>query len=754
MSNSPLVDYTQLSPNHSGQRTHAIDRITPHCVVGQLSVETMGGWFAQKSAQCSCNYDIGSDGRVGLVVEQKNRSWCSSSKQNDQRAVTIQCASDKTDPYAINNTVYNKLIELCVDICRRNGKNVLLWFGDKNKTLNYEPKSNEMVITVHRWFAAKACPGDFIYNRLGTIASEVTKRLGGKVEEIKYKVRLTWDNEKSQKGAFVNLEKAKECADANPGYTVFDLSGKGVYTSKGLPSIEGVIAAQNRNKSIAFLATLPDYKGLPASKEDYLNKVAEIAVKLYPYTRILPSVVIAQACLQNGFGVASDAIQLTKRSNLIGQKADLINSTWQDQTVWDGQKFSKKTPEVYNGVPTTITDWFRIFPNYAYSILDYELFLTHVKRTATQYKYREVVGMTDPEKVITTIRNNGYATGVTYITNNMRIINQYGLTKYDQAAFKALQEGSEATIPVVPTPAPATNPTPAENIQYKVGTAISASGVVSNQIGAFVYLEKAKEYCDMAGIGYKVFRMSDKAVVYEVKSSGNKVEDAVQWALNVANDAKYGYDQANRWGPDYDCSSFVITAFQSVGIKVKTAGATYTGDMYPAFTKCGFKDVTSTVNLNTGAGLVRGDVLLNKVKHTAIYIGDGKLVHASRNEKGGATGGATGDQDGKEICIRDYYNSPWDCVLRYDDGSSVTPSPAKKTVYRVQVGVFSTEKKKNELTKAIKDKLDLDCFFESKSDGIHVYCGSFNSEKAAKTRSNLLRKNNFDTEIKTAQVQG
>ena len=452
MSNSSLVNYTQLSPNHSGKRTHAIDRITPHCVVGQLSVESMGGWFAQKSAQCSCNYDIGSDGRVGLVVDEGNRSWCSSSKQNDQRAVTIQCASDKVHPYAINNTVYNKLIELCVDICRRNGKDTLIWFGDKNKTLNYQPKANQMIITVHRWFANKACPGEYIYNRLGTIASEVTKRLGGEAPdtEIKYKVRSTWDNESSQKGAFIYLEKAKECVNENPGYAIYDLTGKELYRSKGTP-VQEAIAKQSKANSLALLATLPDYKGLPDSKEDYINKVAEIAVKLYPYTRFLPSVVIAQAFLENGGGTASDAIQLTKRSNLIGQKAELLNNTWQDQTVWDGTSFSKRTPEVYGGVPTTIVAAFRVFPNYAYSILDYEMFITHAKLTATQYKYRDVIGMTDPDKMISEISKRGYATGTTYRTSVMRIINQYDLTKYDKAAISALQNNSEAMIPTTPT---------------------------------------------------------------------------------------------------------------------------------------------------------------------------------------------------------------------------------------------------------------------------------------------------------------
>lgn len=176
---SPLVSYTKLSPNHSGLRTHAIDRITPHCVVGQCSVETLGNIFAPVSRQASSNYGIGVDGRVGMYVEEKNRSWCSSSRENDQRAVTIECASDKTAPYAFNDAVYASLVNLCVDICQRNGKSKLLWLGDKNKTLAYAPKSDEMVLTVHRWFANKSCPGDWLYNRLGNLAAEVTKRLTG-----------------------------------------------------------------------------------------------------------------------------------------------------------------------------------------------------------------------------------------------------------------------------------------------------------------------------------------------------------------------------------------------------------------------------------------------------------------------------------------------------------------------------------------------------------------------------------------------
>lgn len=234
--NSSLVSYTKLSPNHSGQRTHSIDRITPHCVVGQCSVETLGSIFLPTSRQASCNYGIGVDGRVGMYVEEKNRSWCSSSSANDQRAVTIECASDTTEPYAFKDVVYQKLITLCVDICRRNGKTKLLWLGDKDKTLSYEPKSDEMVLTVHRWFANKSCPGNWMYARMGNLAEKVTAQLGGSSGSIGssttqlYRVRKTWSDSKSQKGAYKILSNAKKCADANPGYKVFDTSGNVVYT--------------------------------------------------------------------------------------------------------------------------------------------------------------------------------------------------------------------------------------------------------------------------------------------------------------------------------------------------------------------------------------------------------------------------------------------------------------------------------------------------------------------------------------------
>lgn len=179
MSNSSLVTVTKLSPNNSGKRTHAIDRITPHCFVGQVTASRGLEVFLPTSRQASCNYVVGYDGSVGLCVDEANRSWCSSSSANDQRAITIECASDNFYPYAFKDACYNKLVDLCVDICQRNGKNVVLWFGDKNKTLNYNPAPNEMVFTVHRWFASTACPGDWMYQRMGQLANDVNTKLSG-----------------------------------------------------------------------------------------------------------------------------------------------------------------------------------------------------------------------------------------------------------------------------------------------------------------------------------------------------------------------------------------------------------------------------------------------------------------------------------------------------------------------------------------------------------------------------------------------
>jgi hypothetical protein len=174
MNNSTLVSYTKISPNRTSPRNHKIDTITIHCVVGQASVETLGNVFAPTSRQASSNYGVGVDGRIGMYCEEKDRSWCSSSSSNDNRAITIEVASDTTHPYAVNEKAYAALIDLCVDICKRNGIKELKWKADKS-LIGQVDKQN---MTVHRWFANKSCPGDYLYNRHGEIAKAVNERLG------------------------------------------------------------------------------------------------------------------------------------------------------------------------------------------------------------------------------------------------------------------------------------------------------------------------------------------------------------------------------------------------------------------------------------------------------------------------------------------------------------------------------------------------------------------------------------------------
>lgn len=175
--NSPLVVYKKISPNRTSPRKHAIDTITIHCMACNASVESCGKGFALRSRNASSNYAIDSNGRIGMYVEEKDRSWCSSSSANDHRAVTIEVANDGGAPeWHISDKAYDALINLCTDICRRNGIKELKWRADKS-LIGQIDKQN---MTVHRWFARKSCPGDYLYNLHGQIAAEVNERLGVK----------------------------------------------------------------------------------------------------------------------------------------------------------------------------------------------------------------------------------------------------------------------------------------------------------------------------------------------------------------------------------------------------------------------------------------------------------------------------------------------------------------------------------------------------------------------------------------------
>ena len=176
MSNSSLATYTRITKNKTSPRNHAIDTITIHCIVGQWTAKQGCDYFATTDRQCSANYVVGKDGSIGLSVDEKDRSWCSSNGTNDNRAITIEVASDTTHPYAVTAKAYAALLDLVTDICKRNGIKKLVWSTNKNDRVNHRNGCN---MTVHRDFANKACPGEYLYSRHGEIAAEVNRRLQG-----------------------------------------------------------------------------------------------------------------------------------------------------------------------------------------------------------------------------------------------------------------------------------------------------------------------------------------------------------------------------------------------------------------------------------------------------------------------------------------------------------------------------------------------------------------------------------------------
>lgn len=232
MSNSKLVDYVKISPNKS-TRTAKIDTITIHHMAGNLTVEQCGDVFAPKSRKASSNYGIGSDGRIGMYVEEKDRSWATSSSANDQRAVTIEVANNNTKTWTISDAAYKSLVNLCADICKRNGITELKWKGDKA----LKGKVAHQNMTVHRWFAATACPGDYLYNLHGQIAKDVNAIL------------------KSGKTPTATQSEAPKTASvASKGYTLTQFI-KDVQKATGA-KIDGIAGSETLSKTVTVSATI------------------------------------------------------------------------------------------------------------------------------------------------------------------------------------------------------------------------------------------------------------------------------------------------------------------------------------------------------------------------------------------------------------------------------------------------------------------------------------------------------------------
>ncbi len=215
MSQSSIVVYTRISPNSTNPRNHKIDTITIHHMAGNLTVERCGEIFADSNRQASSNYGIGSDGRIALYVEEENRSWCTGSRENDHRAITIEVANDGGEPdWHVSDKALASLIDLCEDICRRNSIKKLNFTGDKTGNM-----------TMHKWFQATGCPGPYLSGKFAYIAEEVNRRLQ---PEQMYRVRTSWEDAASQIGAYQVLENAVSACPK--GYRVYDKDGYCVFS--------------------------------------------------------------------------------------------------------------------------------------------------------------------------------------------------------------------------------------------------------------------------------------------------------------------------------------------------------------------------------------------------------------------------------------------------------------------------------------------------------------------------------------------
>ena len=365
---------------------------------------------------------------------------------------------------------YDTAVALCAEICERRGWNPMkkldhgLYLISSHDEGRIAGTSSGHVDPTHIWSKVGLSMDTFrraVKVAMGNVV------VSTETDVIKYRVRKSWTDVASQTNAYENLDLAKAEADRHPGYSVYDKDGKAVYTSKALINA-----------------------GIPASKEGFIEVVSGIAKKLYSKTKILPSVVIGQCCLETGYGLGSDSTALVKVNNLLGMKKDLINNTWKDFTVWDGTSIKKRTPEEVNGKVVYKYDYFRAYKDYEQCITDYEMFLLNVKNDAG-YKYRKVAGMTDPKEVITAISKGGYATDSKYISKVMSVIDANNLTKYDKEVI------------------PVTAKTPKYAVRRKLAE-------TKYELGKYTNLAEAKKIAN-ANWGYRVYDLDLKKAIYTPK---------------------------------------------------------------------------------------------------------------------------------------------------------------------------------------------------------------------------------------------
>lgn len=257
---SKLSVYNNITTQKSNKRPGRITRITPHVFVNQVSVKD-GVDYMARIENASVNYVVDKDGKVGCNVPEDLRAWTSSSRANDEQAITMELASDRTNPYKMNDATIKGFIDLVVEICRRYNRNKVVYIPDKDKALAYTPKDNEFLITFHKWFAATACPGQWFLDNAQSIFDRINQELQGKVEKVETP-KVSEGKFTVQLGAYFNVDRANAHANQVAGSFVIQIKDLyKVFIGKG--SKVEMTQLKTSSHSGGFVTEIPDAKVIP-----------------------------------------------------------------------------------------------------------------------------------------------------------------------------------------------------------------------------------------------------------------------------------------------------------------------------------------------------------------------------------------------------------------------------------------------------------------------------------------------------------
>lgn len=457
--NSPLVDYTKMSPNYSKGRVHktynpegVIDIITIHHMAGNCSIEGLGEDFARDERDGSSTYGVGTDGRIAMYVEEQNRPWTSSSRANDYRAITIEVANDGGKPdWHVSDAAIASTIRLIVDICERNGKTSIIydesWRPDKDM-----PGNNVMMLTRHDWYANTTCPGPYLSDKFEYIVEKVNAELARK------------NCERAGKELSLVDCKMYNSEDASRRSSVVS----GTYYVWSDEIVNGRIKITNKESRVGVLGQVTGWINLSDVEDQLSNDKVEVsgtqATSFLSMTDaqvidtvgplftadqkvhgILASVSLAQFILESGYGKAGELAQ--KANNCFGMKEILSGNTWEGST-WDGVSvYNIPTSEYENGKWINITANFRKYPNVEASIADHSAYLIGAKK-GSDLRYEGLSTEKDYTKAVQIIKDGGYATDPKYVSKLCNIITRWDLTRFDLEVPKEETNNESTNVPV------------------------------------------------------------------------------------------------------------------------------------------------------------------------------------------------------------------------------------------------------------------------------------------------------------------